>query len=110
MKFDKSTFAEQVYALTKLIPAGRVCSYGFIAQSLGYPKQARMVGWALNNCPADVPAHRVVNRSGILTAKLVFGGDKMEVLLKAEGIAVVDDRVQEFKKKFWNPMEELSFE
>ena len=102
-------FFELVYQVAKLIPKGRVTSYGAIAQYLGSARSARMVGWAMNgvNDP-EVPAHRVVNRNGLLSGKHHFQGETMESRLKKEGIKVKDDQIQNFKKVFWDPAEELS--
>ncbi len=105
-------FFDRVYEVTRLIPAGRVTSYGAIARYLGTARSARMVGWALNVChthPHFVPAHRVVNRNGILTGKLRFGNSTtMQQLLENEGIEVEDDMVVNFSKIFWDPSSELS--
>lgn len=105
-----SDFFDQVYQVVRLIPSGRVSTYGSIAKYLGAGKSARIVGYAMNNAHAleDVPAHRVVNRNGLLTGKMHFETpDTMENCLKAEGIKVVKDQVQEFNKVFWDPMKEL---
>lgn len=108
MPTDMSFFS-QVYEIVRLIPEGRVTSYGAIAKVLGIGKSSRMVGWAMNHSHDSgefVPAHRVVNRIGMLTGKAHFGpGDEMKILLEAEGIVVVDDRVQDFKTMFWDPAE-----
>lgn len=105
------SFFEQVFEVVKLIPKGRVTSYGAIAFFLGTKMSARMVGWAMNaahNMP-DVPAHRVVNRNGMLSGKMHFATPtKMEELLAKEKIKVVDDQIVDFNKKFWNPAVELS--
>jgi methylated-DNA-protein-cysteine methyltransferase-like protein len=106
------TFFEDVYAVVRLIPKGRVTSYGAIARYLGAAGSSRMVGWAMNAAhgvsPA-VPAQRVVNRVGLLTGKHHFGSpDTMQRLLEIEGIEVVNDKVQDFEKVFWDPMKELS--
>ncbi len=86
---DKSSFFHDVYEVVKLIPSGRVTSYGAIANYLGTKSSARMVGWALNSSYAEkIPAHRVVNRNGVLTGKIYFGGNKMEDLLNSEGIEI----------------------
>ncbi len=111
-KQNKSNdFFEQVYEVTRKIPFGRVTSYGAIARYLGTARSARMVGWALNIChshPHYVPAHRVVNRQGLLTGKMHFGTPTaMQQLLENEGIKVVNDRVVNFKKLFWDPSKEL---
>src|SRR5210317_861427 len=93
-------FFEKVYAVVRLIPRGRVTSYGAIARYLGAARSARMVGYAMHNSFAlDVPAHRVVNRNGMLTGKHHFPADRpMEASLRAEGIIVVDDQIQHFEK------------
>ena len=97
-------FFEQVYEVVRQIPRGRVSSYGAIAAVLGTKLSARMVGWAMNGSHMvrpKVPAHRVVNRNGMLTGKHHFSPpEKMEELLKKEGIRVIDDQVQDFKKKY----------
>ncbi len=105
-------FFQDVYEVVRLIPSGRVCSYGAIAAFLGSAKSARMVGWAMNashsQIPA-VPAQRVVNRNGMLSGKAHFGiPERMQELLEAEGIEVKNDQVVEFDKLFWNPAIELS--
>jgi methylated-DNA-protein-cysteine methyltransferase-like protein len=100
-------FYEQVYALVRLIPKGKVCSYGVIAEALGKFGAARQVGYALNKCPNDVPAHRVVNRKGSLSGKLNFGDDNMHKLLEAEGISVKNDQIVNFEQHFWSPIKEL---
>ena len=110
-KTDQESFFAQVYDLVRQIPKGRVTSYGAIAAALGTRGSARMVGWAMNNCHhmvPKVPAHRVVNRQGLLTGKAHFGApDRMQQLLEKEGVKVVDDQVQDFAKKFWDPAREL---
>lgn len=106
------SFFDQVYAVVRLIPRGRVTSYGAIAAYLGTARSSRMVGWAMNNSHVirpPVPAHRVVNRNGLLTGKHHFGSaTRMQELLEKEGIAVKDDQVTEFKRIFWDPSRELS--
>jgi methylated-DNA-protein-cysteine methyltransferase-like protein len=107
---DKSNFFESVYEVVKLIPQGRVTSYGAIANYLGAKGSARMVGWAMNNAHVypDIPAHRVVNRQGLLTGKHHFGSpDTMQKMLEKEGVKVEKDRVQDFVKLFWDPTVEL---
>lgn len=102
-------FFEDVYDVARLIPAGRVTSYGAIAHYLGAKGSARMVGWAMHGCPKDVPAHRVVNSAGLLTGKVHFKPPgKMQRLLAKEGIKVVNDKIQHFNDVFWNPSEELA--
>jgi methylated-DNA-protein-cysteine methyltransferase related protein len=109
-KNDNSFFGD-VYDVARLIPYGRVTNYGAIARYLGSPQSSRMVGWALNGCQTSgefIPAHRVVNRNGLLTGKVHFGGpDVMQQLLESEGIKVKNDKVEDFKKLFWDPGKEL---
>jgi methylated-DNA-protein-cysteine methyltransferase related protein len=104
-------FFELVYEVARQIPKGRVTSYGAIAVCLGTKMSARMVGWAMNGAEKikpKVPAHRVVNRNGMLTGKHHFGEPEiMQKLLEKEGIKIEDDTVVDFKKLFWNPAEEL---
>jgi methylated-DNA-protein-cysteine methyltransferase-like protein len=101
-------FFQDVFDVTKLIPKGRVTSYGAIASYLGLKSSARMVGWALHGCPKNVPAHRVVNRNGLLTGKHHFNPPaKMQTSLEKEGIKVKKDQVMDFEKVFWDPMKEL---
>jgi methylated-DNA-protein-cysteine methyltransferase-like protein len=110
----ESNFFELVYEVARQIPRGRVTSYGAIATCLGTRLSARMVGWAMNgagNVRPKVPAHRVVNRNGVLSGKHHFGEpDAMEKLLNKEGIRIKDDTVVDFKKLFWDPVKELGFE
>ncbi|MFV8343376.1 MGMT family protein [Flavobacterium sp. XS2P39] len=99
-------FFERVYAIARQIPYGRVTSYGAIAKALGTARSARMVGWAMNASHnlEDVPAHRVVNRKGLLTGKLHFDGTNlMQQLLENEGVEVVDNQIVDFDKHFWEP-------
>jgi len=108
---DNSGFFQKVYEVCKQIPEGRVTSYGAIAKYLGAAKSARMVGWAMNSSKnmEDVPAHRVVNRNGMLTGKSHFGGsDAMQQLLQNEGIEVKELQIIDFERYFWDPMQELS--
>lgn len=109
-KKDESFF-EQVFDVVRLVPKGRVTSYGAIAAALGTKLSARMVGWAMNashTIKPKVPAHRVVNRNGMLSGKMHFAHpEQMQELLEKEGVKVVDDKVMEFEKRFWNPAEEL---
>lgn len=103
-------FFDDVYDVVRQIPVGRVTSYGAIASFLGSKRSARMVGWAMNACHArpDVPAHRVINHSGLLTGKHFFGSHTaMQELLEKEGISVKNDQVIPFKKFFWDPAQEL---
>jgi len=109
-----TNFYEQVYEIARLIPKGRVTSYGAIAKSLGAAKSSRMVGHAMlyaGMAHPKVPAHRVVNSSGLLTGKFHFSPPElMEELLAAEGVEVKNDKVVNFKKVFWNPMEEINID
>jgi len=109
----EESFFELVYEVARQIPKGRVTSYGAIAVCLGTKLSARMVGWAMNGAGKvrpSIPAHRVVNRLGMLSGKHHFGApDAMEKLLKKEGIKVKDNIVVDFKKLFWDPSEELGF-
>ncbi|MXN92156.1 methylated-DNA--[protein]-cysteine S-methyltransferase [Flavobacterium sp. Sd200] len=108
MPEDNSNFFEKVHEVARQIPYGRVTSYGAIAKFLGAARSARMVGWAMNNCPDDVPAHRVVNRVGLLSGKHHFGGTNlMQQLLENEGIEVEDNQITDFEKHFWDPAKEL---
>jgi methylated-DNA-protein-cysteine methyltransferase-like protein len=106
------TFFADVYEVVRQIPKGRVASYGAIAAYLGTKLSARMVGWAMNaahTVKPKVPAHRVVNRNGMLTGKHHFATPTlMEELLKKEGIVVSNETVEQFDKKFWDPSIELS--
>lgn len=112
-KADESFF-EMVYQVARLIPEGRVTSYGAIAKYLGMARSARMVGWAMNNAHVlknPVPAHRVVNRNGILTGKFHFQDvDEMQRLLEKEGVIIQNDKILNFNEIFWNPQIELKVE
>ncbi|MDD3686628.1 MAG: MGMT family protein [Bacteroidales bacterium] len=105
---DEESFFEKVYDVVRQIPYGKVTSYGAIANAIGSPQASRMVGWAMNNAHGIspyVPAHRVVNRNGLLTGKMHFGGsDVMADLLKSEGICVENDKIINFNEVFWDPM------
>ena len=111
-KKDESFF-ELVYEVARQIPKGKVTSYGAIAACLGTKSSARMVGWAMNGAgkvKPKVPAHRVVNRNGMLSGKHHFDTPgQMEFLLKKEGIKVKNDTVIDFEKLFWDPAKELGF-
>lgn len=107
---ETHNFFEDVYEVVKLIPKGRVTSYGAIARYLGTGMSARMVGWAMNASHMDrnVPAHRVVNSLGLLTGKHHFETpDAMQHRLEQEGVKVKKDKVQDFEKRFWDPAKEL---
>ena len=109
MKAETISFFERVYEVARLIPYGRVTSYGAIAKYLGAAKSARMVGYAMNaSHTKEVPAHRVVNRKGLLTGKHHFDGTNlMQQLLENEGVVVIDNQIQNFDKHFWDPSKEL---
>lgn len=111
MAKDHTSFFSDVYEVAKLVPQGRVTTYGAIANYLGTKGSARMVGWAMNGAfnDKDVPAHRVVNRQGLLTGKHHFSTPtRMQELLEAEGIQVIEDKIQNFKNHFWDPNIELA--
>ena len=109
MKPETESFFERVYEVARLIPYGKVTSYGAIAKYLGTAKSARIVGYAMNGSfGKDVPAHRVVNRKGLLTGKHHFEGTNlMQQLLENEGIIVVENQIQNFGEVFWDPTIEL---
>jgi len=108
---ESDNFFERVYKIARLIPYGKVTNYGSIAKYLGAAKSARMVGWAMNNSHnqmQEVPAHRVVNRKGLLTGKHHFDGTNlMQQLLESEGVIIIENQIQELEKVFWDPMKEL---
>lgn len=107
-------FFEQVYQIVALIPRGRVTSYGAIAAALGSKQSSRMVGWAMNASHTlidQIPAHRVVNRNGVLTGKHHFGEiSEMQKRLEKEGIVVKNNTIVDFETYFWDPMKELNLE
>jgi len=110
MKETQEGFFQRVYEVVRKVPYGRITTYGAIAKYLGTGRSARMVGWAMNSAHnlEDVPAHRVVNRIGVLTGKHHFPGSRlMEQLLENEGIEIREDQVVEFKVLFWDPAREL---
>ena len=108
-KNTEPSFFDKVYEVAQCIPYGRVTSYGAIAKYLGAARSARMVGWAMNNShDKEVPAHRVVNRVGVLTGKHHFQGTNlMQQLLENEGIVIKDNQIVNFKEHFWDPSKEL---
>lgn len=115
MNYSEQTkdFFEQVYDIVRLIPEGRVTSYGSIAKALGTPKSSRIVGWAMNasHKHSDIPAHRVLNRNGMLTGKMHFETpSKMQELLEKEGVKIEKEKVVDFKHLFWDVQEELGKE
>ena len=106
LKSNNDNFFERVYEIVRQIPEGKVTSYGAIAKAIGAARSARMVGWAMNASHnlEDVPAHRVVNRIGILSGKHHFEGTNlMQQLLENEGIQVVNNQIIDFEKHFWEP-------
>ena len=109
--YQEDSFFLKVYGVVKQIPEGKVTTYGAIARYLGSPQSSRMVGWAMNasNSNSEVPAHRVVNRKGLLTGKNHFGGGNiMEQLLGNEGVKVEQNQIQNLEHYFWDPSLELS--
>jgi methylated-DNA-protein-cysteine methyltransferase-like protein len=100
---------EAIYQVVALIPPGKVSTYGAIAGYLGSKGGARLVGWAMNasHGQANFPAHRVVNRNGVLTGKNFFGANRMQELLEAEGLTIKNDQIQQFSNHFWDPSVEL---
>ena len=110
MKPENKNFFQKTYEVARLIPYGKITTYGAIAKYLGAARSARMVGWAMNGAGAmeDVPAHRVVNRKGLLTGKHHFEGTNlMQQLLENEGIKVVDNQIVDMQDHFWDPAIEL---
>lgn len=107
-------FFEKVYEVVRLIPEGRVTTYGAIARLIGSPQSARMVGWALNSTkqlPEWIPAHRVVNRNGLLTGKMHFQNNNIMIeLLESEGITIENDKIIDFKNVLWDPTQEQTFD
>jgi len=113
MKSENENFFERVYQVVRLIPEGRVTSYGAVAKYLGAARSARMVGWAMNasHNMADIPAHRVVNKAGLLTGKHHFDGTHlMQQLLESEGVEIKDLKIVQLEKYFWDPFKELKTE
>lgn len=108
---DKTSLYDAIYDVVRAVPKGRVTSYGAVAAAIGAASGARVVGYAMNNCAGikpKVPAHRVVNRNGMLTGKHHFSPpERMQQLLEKEGVKVKDDMVVNFDKLFWDPMKEL---
>ncbi|MCB9245294.1 MAG: MGMT family protein [Flavobacteriales bacterium] len=114
MENGGSVFFDMVYDVVRLIPPGRVTSYGAIARYLGTARSARMVGWAMNashSVQPPVPAHRVVNRIGLLSGKAHFHPpEHMQIMLESEGISVRNDQIVNFDAVFWDPQKELSLD
>jgi len=108
---ENTNFFEKVYDVCRQIPAGRISSYGAVAKYISMPGAARMVGWALNKCESAneyVPAHRIVNRMGLLTGKQHFSGvNLMQELLENEGVTIINNQIIDFDKIFWDPNKEL---
>lgn len=110
MKPENKNFFQKTYEVARLIPYGKITTYGAIAKYLGAARSARMVGWAMNGAGGmeDVPAHRVVNRKGLLTGKHHFEGTNlMQQLLENEGVKVVDNQIVDMENYFWDPGKEL---
>ena len=111
-KKDESFF-ELVFQIARQIPKGRVTTYGAIAAALGTKMSARMVGWAMNGSHVvrpKIPAHRVVNRNGMLSGKMHFSyPEQMQELLEKDGVKILEDKVVDFENRFWDPMKELGF-
>ena len=106
----ENSFFSKVYEVVRSVPEGKVTTYGAIAKYLGSPQSSRMVGWAMNAAHShpDIPAHRVVNRKGLLTGKHHFwGSNVMNQLLENEGIKIIQDQIQNFESYFWDPLEQL---
>ena len=106
----ENSFFSKVYEVVRSVPEGKVTTYGAIAKYLGSPQSSRMVGWAMNAAHSHpgIPAHRVVNRKGLLTGKHHFGGSNvMNQLLENEGIKIIQDQIQNFESYFWDPLEQL---
>jgi methylated-DNA-protein-cysteine methyltransferase-like protein len=107
MDSENYNFYDRIFDVVRLIPHGRVTSYGAIAAFLGAKRSSRLVGWAMNmshSLESKIPAHRVVNRNGLLTGKAHFGNiNEMQRLLEEEGIVVIDDQIQNFSNVFWDP-------
>lgn len=112
-QLDHEALRKAVYEIVRMIPLGRATSYGAIAKAIGYPNMSRLVGRIMSQAANEseaVPAHRVVNSQGILSAKAAFGAaDEMQRLLESEGIHVINDKIQNWKIVFWNPIEEIIF-
>ena len=111
---DKEDFRRGVHDVVKSIPYGRATSYGAIAKAIGYPNMSRLVGRVMGECNSTIsgiPAHRVVNSQGVLSAKEAFGNsNEMQKLLEEEGVNIINDRIINWKKVFWDPTEELTIE
>lgn len=108
---EKKGFTEAVHEIVRMIPYGRATSYSALAKASGYPNMSRMVGRIMSNSDSvnnSIPAYRVVNSQGVLSGKKAFGNsDEMKQLLEKEGIIIKNDRIQNWKSVFWNPMDEI---
>lgn len=113
-KTEKKYFKQAVYEIVKRIPRGRATGYGAIARAAGYPNMSRMVGKFMGECDSsenDIPAHRVVNSQGVLSGKEAFSDPEiMQKRLEAEGVEVKNDRIINWKKVFWNPIDEIDLD
>ncbi|MDU1892915.1 MAG: MGMT family protein [Dysgonomonas sp.] len=108
---EKEFFVRAVHQIVKMVPTGRATSYGAIAKAIGYPNNSRMVGavMAQTSQSEKIPAHRVVNSQGVLSGREAFGTpSRMQELLEEEGIRVVNNRISNWKKVFWNPIDEIT--
>lgn len=108
---EKEGFVDAVYSIVKIIPRGRATSYGAIAKAIGYPNMSRLVGYVMSKCDSTrsgIPAHRVVNSQGVLSAKAAFPDGEMQRLLQEEGIVVENDKIKNWKSIFWNPLHEIN--
>jgi len=110
-KSEKEAVKLAVYEIVRTIPYGRATSYGAIAKAIGYPNMSRLVGRIMSECDSNstnIPAHRVVNSQGVLSAKEAFGdSNEMKKLLEREGIIVINDRIKNWKNIFWDPLQEI---
>ena len=108
---EREQLRQAIYEIVSTIPRGRACSYGAIAKAIGYPNLSRLIGRIMSESDSgrtNIPAHRVVNSQGILSGKGAFGNNnEMQNLLEAEGVSVVNNKIQNWKKVFWNPLDEI---
>lgn len=112
-KEEKKSFIHAIHEIVEMIPPGRATSYAALAKATGYPNLSRMVGRIMGECDSvntKIPAHRVVNSQGVLSGRSAFGNhNEMQRLLESEGIVVVNNKIKNWKKVFWNPLEEIGF-
>ena len=108
-KGEKTGLQQAVYDIVRLVPPGRVTSYAAIARACGYPSHSRMIGRIMAGCgEVEVPAHRVVNSQGVLSGRAAFGSpNRMQSLLETEGVMVENNRIKNWRKVFWNPLDEI---